>query len=99
MSTEMQEVIRLLTQIAQTLERVVPPKKPKNTAKCDDERVALAVVAISRGASTFEEVAKAIGVSRSTASRNPGIQRAMKAAIRDRTPTSREAAEEYQWDR
>jgi len=65
----------------------------------EDQRVALAVVAIARGASTYQEIADELGVSRGTVSKNPGIRRAMESAVRDRRPESKEAAEDYRWNK
>jgi len=65
----------------------------------EDQRVALAVVAIARGASTYQEIADELGVSRGTVSKNPGIRRAMESAVRDRRPESKEAAEDYCWNK
>lgn len=97
--SELKEIIQLLTRIATALEQIAPAKKRRDGKAMNDERVAAAVIAISRGANTFQEVAKAIGVSRSTVSRNHGIRRAMETALRDRSPASREAADEHRWER
>ena len=97
MSTDLSEVIRLLTKISGQLEELVTEKRPKQTRRSDDERVALAVVAIAKGASTFQEIADQLGVSRGTVSKNPGIRRAMESSIRDRRPLDKEAAEDFRW--
>ncbi len=97
MSTELSEVIRLLTKISDTLDTLVAEKQPKKSRRSDDERAALAVVAIAKGASTYQEIADQLGVSRGTVSKNPGIRRAMEASIRDRRPISQEAAEDFRW--
>lgn len=97
MSTDLSEVIRLLTKISGQLEDLVTEKRPKQARRSDDERVALAVVAIAKGASTFQEIADQLGVSRGTVSKNPGIRRAMESSIRDRRPLDKEAAEDFRW--
>ena len=73
-------------------------KKQSPAKVSEDHRVAMAVVAIARGASSFQEIADELGVSRCTVSRNPGIRRAMEAAVRDRRPADREAAEEFRFE-
>lgn len=97
MSTELQQIVRLLKRIVRNMESHDTPKRSSDPRQRDDERVALAVVAIARGASTYQEIADELGVSRGTVSKNPGIRRAMEASIRDRRPGSKEAAEEYRW--
>ncbi len=97
MSTELQQIIRLLKRIVRNMEDKDTPKRLSDPKAKEDQRVALAVVAIARGASSYQEIADELGVSRCTVSRNPGIRRAMEAAIRDRRPESKEAAEEYRW--
>ena len=72
--------------------------KSKPSSKTSEEaRVALAVVAIARGASSFQEIADELGVSRCTVSRNPGIRRAMEAAVRDRS-VCKESAEDFRFE-
>ena len=97
MSTELQQIIRLLKRIVRNMEDNDSPKRSSDPKQKEDQRVALAVVAIARGASSYQEIADELGVSRCTVSRNPGIRRAMEASIRDRRPDSKEAAEEYRW--
>ncbi len=106
------EIIRLLTKIStqhdttnallkKILRRLPDTQTPKRSADPkakDDQRIALAVVAIARGASSFQEIADELGVSRCTVSRNPGIRRAMEAAVRDRSVCS-EAAEEFKFQK
>jgi len=73
--------------------------KTKRTAKpSKDMRVAQAVIAIAKGASSFQEIADELGVSRCTVSRDPGIRRAMDAAVRDRRPEDRESAEDFRFE-
>ena len=97
MSTELQQIIRLLKRIVRNMEDKDTRKKSSDPKQKEDQRVALAVVAIARGASSYQEIADELGVSRCTVSRIPGIRRAMEASIRDPRPESREAAEEYRW--
>jgi len=97
MSNELQQIVRLLKRIVRNMESQDTPKRSSDPKQKEDQRVALAVVAIARGASSYQEIADELGVSRCTVSRNPGIRRAMEASIRDRRPESREAAEEYRW--
>lgn len=92
----------LLKRIARNTERIAEAmecgRKTKRPAKpSEDQRVALAVVAIARGASSFQEIADELGVSRCTISRNEGIRRAMDAAVRDRS-VCRESAEEFRYE-
>jgi len=58
-----------------------------------------AQVEIARGASTYQEIANKLGVSRATVSKNPAIRRAMEASIRDRRPADKEAAEEFKFQK
>jgi len=97
MSNELQQIVRLLKRIVRNMEEKDTPKRSSDPKAKEDQRVALAVVAIARGASSYQEIADELGVSRCTVSRNPGIRRAMEAAVRDRRPESKEAAEEYRW--
>lgn len=97
MSNELQQIVRLLKRIVRNMEEKNTPKRSSDPKAKEDQRVALAVVAIARGASSYQEIADELGVSRCTVSRNPGIRRAMEAAVRDRRPVSKEAAEEYRW--
>ena len=83
------------------LRRLPDPQTPKRSADPkakDDQRIALAVVAIARGASSYQEIADELGVTRCTVSRNPGIRRAMEAAVRDRSVCS-DAAEEFKFQK
>ena len=59
----------------------------------------MAVVEIARGASTYQEIANTLGVSRATISKDPAIRRAMEASVRDRRPADREAAEEFKFQK
>lgn len=107
---EQSEILRLLTKISaqndttnallKKIHRRLPdtqtPKRSTEPKAKDDQRIALAVVAIARGASSFQEIADELGVSRCTVSRNPGIRRAMEAAVRDRSVCS-DAAEEFRF--
>jgi hypothetical protein len=102
MSNEMTEVIKLLKRIARNTDRIASAmecgKKTSRVKPSDDTRVALAVVAIARGASSYQEIADELGVSRCTVSRNPGIRRAMEAAVRDRRPADRESADDFRFE-
>lgn len=102
MSNDMTEVIKLLKRIARNTDRIASAmecRKKSSTAKpSDDTRVALAVIAIARGASSFQEIADELGVSRCTVSRNPGIRRAMEASVRDRRPADRESADDFRFE-
>jgi CRP-like cAMP-binding protein len=92
----LKRLVRNTDRIANAMECGRKTSKPAKPS--EDQRVALAVVAIARGASTFQEIADELGVSRGTVSKNPGIRRAMESAVRDRRPESREAAEDYRWN-
>jgi hypothetical protein len=91
-------IIYLLRKIVRRLETPRTPKQSSTPKAKDDQRIALAVVAIARGASSYQEIADELGVSRCTVSRNPGIRRAMQAAVRDRSVCS-EAAEEFKFQK
>jgi len=97
MSTELQEIIGLLRRIVVHIEGQDAGKRSHSPRRNEDERVALAVVAIARGASSYQEIADQLGVSRGTVSRNPGIRRAMEASVRDRRPADNREAEDYRW--
>jgi hypothetical protein len=110
MMNEQAEIVRLLSKISaqndltngllKKILRRLPdqqtPKRSTDPKAKDDQRIALAVVAIARGASSFQEIADELGVSRCTVSRNPGIRRAMEAAVRDRS-VCRESADEFRF--
>jgi DNA invertase Pin-like site-specific DNA recombinase len=63
-----------------------------------DERVVKAIMAIAKGASSFQEIADELGVSRCTVSRDPGIRRAMDANVRDRRPEDRESSDDFRFE-
>ena len=102
MSNEMTEVIKLLKRLVRNTDRIAERlecgKKTNREKPSEDTRVAVAVVAIARGASSYQEIADELGVSRCTVSRNPGIRRAMEAAVRDRRPVDREAADDFRFE-
>jgi Trp operon repressor len=99
--SESQQIISLLKRLVRNTDRIAERlecgKKTKKEKSSEDTRVALAVVAIARGASSFQEIADELGVSRCTVSRNPGIRRAMEAAVRDRS-VCRESADEFRYE-
>jgi CRP-like cAMP-binding protein len=88
----------LLKKFLRRLPDTQTPKQATDPKAKEDQRIALAVVAIARGASTYQEIADELGVTRCTVSRNPGIRRAMEAAVRDRRVCS-EAAEEFKFQK
>lgn len=96
--SEFQQIIKLLKRIVRNMEGGSPPKRSAEPRQNEDHRIALAVVAIARGASSYQEIADELGVSRCTVSRNPGIRRAMESAVRDRRPVDRESAEEFRYE-
>jgi predicted transcriptional regulator len=96
MSTaEISESLELLRRITIAVEKLANIERPKKRINIDDERAALAVVAIAKGAQSFAEIARELGISRATASRNPGIRRALDSVVVDRR--AGEAGEAYQW--
>jgi O6-methylguanine-DNA--protein-cysteine methyltransferase len=102
--SESQQIISLLKRLVRNTDRIANAmecgRNTNRSAKAsENQRVALAVVAIARGASTYQEIADELGVSRGTVSKNPGIRRAMESAVRDRRPESKEAAEDYRWNK
>lgn len=94
----LKRLVRNTDRIANAIESGQKTKRSCDPQQREDERVALAVVAIARGASSYQEIANQLGVSRGTVSKNPGIRRAMETAVRDRRPDSIEAAEDYRWN-
>ena len=96
--SEAQQIIKLLKRIVRNMEGGPSRKRSVEPKAKDDERIALAVIAIARGASSYQEIADELGVSRCTVSRNPGIRRAMEAAVRDRRPADRESADDFRFE-
>ena len=99
MSTDLSQIVHLLERILQHMECKPDSKRSSAPKRNEDERVALAVVAIARGASSYQEIANQLGVSRGTVSKNPGIRRAMEASVRDRRPADNREAEDFRWQR
>lgn len=93
--------IALLKRIARNTERIVERLecggRTKKEKPSKDERVLKAIMAIAKGASSFQEIADELGVSRCTVSRDPGIRRAMEANVRDRS-VSRESADDFRFE-
>ncbi len=78
------EALELLQRIAVAVEKLAGGQQaPKRVTK-DEERAALAVVAVAKGCNTFKEIAEEIGVHPSTVSRNPAIRRAVEMSVTDR---------------
>jgi len=96
--SEAQQIIKLLKRIVRNMEGGPSRKRSVEPKAKDDERIALAVIAIARGASSYQEIADELGVSRCTVSRNPGIRRAMEASVRDRRPADRESADDFRFE-
>ena len=92
----MKRLVRNTDRIADAMECGGTTKRTAKPSK--DMRVAQAVIAIAKGASSFQEIADELGVSRCTVSRDPGIRRAMDAAVRDRRPEDRESAEDFRFE-
>ncbi len=65
----------------------------------DDERAALAVVAVAKGANSFAAISRELDVSETTVRRNPGIRRALQSATRDRRADDDDEAEDFRWHR
>jgi len=102
MQSESQQIISLLKRLVRNTDRIANAMEcgvtTKRTAKpSKDMRVAQAVIAIAKGASSFQEIADELGVSRCTVSRDPGIRRAMEANVRDRS-VSRESADDFRFE-
>jgi DNA-binding NarL/FixJ family response regulator len=103
--SESLQIISLLKRLVRNTDRIASAieqqsgNSKRSSKPSKDERVALAVVAIAKGASSFQEIADQLGVSRGTVSNDPGIRRAMESAVRDRRPESKEAAEDYRWNK
>ena len=95
--SEAQQIIKLLKRIVRNMEGGPSRKRSVEPKAKEDQRVALAVIAIARGASSYQEIADELGVSRCTVSRNPGIRRAMEANVRDRS-VSRESADDFRFE-
>lgn len=96
-------IIRLLQKISRQLaDNQQTPNRPNSSATTQekkDNRVARAVVAIARGASTYQAIADELGVTRGTVSKNPAIRRAMESAVRDRRPADKHQAEEFKFQK
>lgn len=90
----LKRLVRNTDRIAERLECGGTSKKEKPSK---DERVLKAIMAIAKGASSFQEIADELGVSRCTVSRDPGIRRAMEANVRDRS-VSRESADDFRFE-
>ena len=101
MSNDMTEVIKLLKRLVRNTDRIAERlecgAKTKKEKPSKDTRVLQAVIAIAKGASSFQEIADELGVSRCTVSRDPGIRRAMEANVRDRS-VSRESADDFRFE-
>lgn len=93
----LKRLVRNTERIASAMEQQSGNSK-RSSKPSKDERVALAVVAIAKGASSFQEIADQLGVSRGTISNDPTIRRAMESEIRDRRPQSKEAAQDFYWN-
>jgi DNA-binding NarL/FixJ family response regulator len=102
--SESQQIISLLKRLVRNTDRIASAMEQqsgnskRSSKPSKDERVALAVVAIAKGASSFQEIADQLGVSRGTISNDPVIRRAMESEIRDRRPASKECADDFYWD-
>lgn len=90
----LKRLVRNTDRIAERLECDGTTKKEKPSK---DERVLKAIMAIAKGASSFQEIADELGVSRCTVSRDPGIRRAMEANVRDRS-VNRESADDFRFE-
>lgn len=93
--------LALLKRLVRNTERIASAMECGGTSKKEkpskDERVLKAIVAIAKGASSFQEIADELGVSRCTVSRDPGIRRAMEANVRDRS-VNRESADDFRFE-
>ena len=96
MSSEFAEALELLRRMATALDKIAGTEKPVKRITKNEERAALAVVAVAKGASSFAEIARELDISRTTASRNPGIRRALETVVKDRSGGM--AEEDYQWN-
>ena len=83
-------------QMAEALNRMTGPPSQDRKISTEDERTALAVVAVAQGASSFADIARELKIPPSTAQRSPGIRRALEATVRDRRINKSEA-EDFQW--
>lgn len=90
----LKRLVRNTDRIAEHLECGGTGKKEKPSK---EERVLKAIMAIAKGASSFQEIADELGVSRCTVSRDPGIRRAMEANVRDRS-VNRESADDFRFE-
>jgi len=96
--SESQQIISLLKRLVRNTDRIAnamecggSQKRSEKPSK--DERVLKAIMAIAKGASSFQEIADELGVSRCTVSRDPGFRRAMEENVRDRS-VCRESAKD-----
>ena len=96
-NADFSEALSLLNRMTVALEKMANIKnEPRSRIPPDDERAALAVVAIARGANSFAAIARELGISESTAKRNDGIRGALNMAVADRS-TDQRVAEDFGW--
>lgn len=82
-----------LDRMIELMEALVAQKEIKPTK---DERVTQAMIAIKNGATSMNQVAKELGVARSTVQRSPEIRRALETLIQDRRGDNNET-EDFRW--
>lgn len=66
------------------LESLEEQQQQKPESADDAQRAADAMVALKNGANSFADIARTLGISRSTAQRSPGIRRAYETVFPDR---------------
>lgn len=91
MSSQFQQLLSGIDRIANALESLAAAKGGDPE---DEKRFELAAVAIKNGATSFAAIARELGIHPSTASRSPGIRRAKKMAIVDRS-VGKEESEDF----
>ena len=97
---ELLNVIRSIAEahhlMAEALSYMPRRKSKSRELTRKEEQAALAVVAVAKGASSFAEIARQLNIHPSTAQRNPGIRRALRAAVRDRRG-NKDETDDFLW--
>lgn len=86
-----------MDRIVALLESLEEQRQLQRSEPVDDaQRAADAMVALKRGANSFADIARALGISRSTAQRSLGIRRAYETVFPDRKH-GKDETEDFRW--
>lgn len=95
------DVVALLKRLVRNTDKILRAIENKQSGKktkdSRSDRVAKAIVAIAEGASSFQEIADRLGVSRGTISKDEQIRRAFALHVRDRS-VCKESADEFRFE-